>query len=50
MTLPQRMPAGLIVYTVSKAVLEALTRVLARDKGQKGLRVNAPLNPDWTRQ
>jgi 3-oxoacyl-[acyl-carrier protein] reductase len=37
----QRLPAGLGVYTVSKAGLEALTRVLAKEEGPKGIRVNA---------
>lgn len=37
----QRLPAGLGAYTVSKAGLEALTRVLAKEEGPNGIRVNA---------
>jgi 3-oxoacyl-[acyl-carrier protein] reductase len=37
----QRMPAGFAAYTVSKAALEALTRVLAKEEGPRGIRVNA---------
>jgi 3-oxoacyl-[acyl-carrier protein] reductase len=36
-----RMPANYGAYTVSKAGLEALTRVLAKEEGQNGIRVNA---------
>ena len=37
----QRFPATLGPYTVSKAGLEALTRVLAKEEGPHGVRVNA---------
>ena len=37
----QRFPAALGPYTVSKAGLEALTRVLAKEEGPHGIRVNA---------
>ena len=37
----QRLPAGLGAYTVSKAGLEALTRILAKEEGPNGIRVNA---------
>ena len=37
----QRFPAGLGPYTVSKVGLEALTRILAREEGPHGIRVNA---------
>ena len=37
----QRFPVNLGVYTVSKAGLEALTRVLAKEEGPRGIRVNA---------
>jgi NAD(P)-dependent dehydrogenase (short-subunit alcohol dehydrogenase family) len=37
----QRMPAGFAAYTVSKSALEALTRVLAKEEGPHGIRVNA---------
>ncbi|MGH9575899.1 MAG: SDR family NAD(P)-dependent oxidoreductase [Terriglobales bacterium] len=37
----QRLPAGLGAYAVSKAGLEALTRVLAKEEGPNGIRVNA---------
>lgn len=36
-----RMPAQYGAYTVSKAGLEALTRVLAKEEGPHGIRVNA---------
>lgn len=36
-----RLPAGLGAYTVSKAGLEALTRILAKEEGPNGIRVNA---------
>lgn len=37
----QRMPASFGPYTVSKAALEALTRILAKEEGPHGIRVNA---------
>jgi 3-oxoacyl-[acyl-carrier protein] reductase len=37
----QRLPAGYGAYTVSKAALEALTRILAKEEGPNGIRVNA---------
>ncbi|HWT78652.1 MAG TPA: SDR family oxidoreductase, partial [Candidatus Methylomirabilis sp.] len=37
----QRFPAGLGPYTVSKAGLDALTRVLAKEEAPYGIRVNA---------
>jgi NAD(P)-dependent dehydrogenase (short-subunit alcohol dehydrogenase family) len=36
-----RFPAQYGVYTVSKAGLEALTRILAKEEGRHGIRVNA---------
>ncbi len=36
-----RFPAGYGPYTVSKAGLEALTRILAKEEGPNGIRVNA---------
>ena len=36
-----RMPAGYGVYTVSKVGLEAFTRILAKEEGVNGIRVNA---------
>lgn len=35
-----RMPAGYGVYTVSKVGLEAFTRILAKEEGANGIRVN----------
>ena len=37
----QRMPAGAGAYTVSKIGLEAFTRILAKEEGPNGIRVNA---------
>ncbi len=37
----QRMPASFGPYTVSKSALEALTRILAKEEGRYGIRVNA---------
>jgi 3-oxoacyl-[acyl-carrier protein] reductase len=37
----QRLPAGSGPYTVSKVGLEALTRILAKEEGSYGIRVNA---------
>jgi len=37
----QRMPAGYGVYAVSKAGLEAFTRILSKEEGRHGIRVNA---------
>lgn len=37
----QRFPAALGPYTVSKAGLDALTRILAKEEGPHGIRVNA---------
>ncbi|HEU5282299.1 MAG TPA: 3-oxoacyl-ACP reductase family protein [Burkholderiales bacterium] len=36
-----RMPAGYGAYAVSKAALEAFTRILAKEEGPAGIRVNA---------
>ncbi|HWA14176.1 MAG TPA: glucose 1-dehydrogenase [Burkholderiales bacterium] len=36
-----RMPAQNCVYTVSKAGLEAMTRILSKEEGRNGIRVNA---------
>src|SRR5690606_3917210 len=36
----QRMPAGYGIYAVSKAGLEAFTRILAKEEGRHGIRVN----------
>ena len=37
----QRLPVGAGPYTVSKVGLEALTRILAKEEGSHGIRVNA---------
>jgi 3-oxoacyl-[acyl-carrier protein] reductase len=37
----QRMPAGNGVYTVSKVAIEAITRILSKEEGPNGIRVNA---------
>jgi 3-oxoacyl-[acyl-carrier protein] reductase len=37
----QRLPAGIGPYTVSKVGLEAMTRILAKEEGPHGIRVNA---------
>ncbi len=37
----QRMPAMFGAYTASKAALEAMTRIMAKEEGQHGIRVNA---------
>jgi 3-oxoacyl-[acyl-carrier protein] reductase len=37
----QRLPAGNGVYTVSKVAIEAMTRVLSKEEGANGIRVNA---------
>lgn len=37
----QRFPAGYGPYTITKAGLEALTRILAKEEGPNGIRVNA---------
>jgi 3-oxoacyl-[acyl-carrier protein] reductase len=37
----QRIPAGNGVYTVSKVAIEAMTRILAKEEGPNGIRVNA---------
>jgi NAD(P)-dependent dehydrogenase (short-subunit alcohol dehydrogenase family) len=36
-----RMPAQNCVYTVSKVGLEAMTRILSKEEGRNGIRVNA---------
>jgi NAD(P)-dependent dehydrogenase (short-subunit alcohol dehydrogenase family) len=36
----QRLPAGLCAYSLSKAGLEALTRVLTKKERPNGIRVN----------
>jgi NAD(P)-dependent dehydrogenase (short-subunit alcohol dehydrogenase family) len=36
-----RIPAGYGVYTVSKVALEAFTRILAKEEGANGIRINA---------
>jgi 3-oxoacyl-[acyl-carrier protein] reductase len=49
-----RMPAGYSAYTVSKSGLEALTRVLSKEEGPNGIRVNAvapgPIRTDMLRE
>jgi NAD(P)-dependent dehydrogenase (short-subunit alcohol dehydrogenase family) len=49
----QRFPVDLGPYTVSKSGLEALTRVLAKEEGPHGIRVNAvapgPINTEMLR-
>lgn len=37
----QRMPAGYGAYAVSKVALEAFTRILAKEEGPAGIRINA---------
>ncbi len=50
----QRMPAGYGVYAVSKAGLEAFTRILSKEEGSHGIRVNGvgpgPINTDMLRE
>jgi 3-oxoacyl-[acyl-carrier protein] reductase len=50
----QRLPAGSGPYTMSKVGLEALTRILAKEEGPHGIRVNAispgPFPHDTTRK
>ena len=50
----QRMPAGYGVYAVSKAGLEAFTRILSKEEGRHGIRVNAvgpgPIRTDMLQQ
>lgn len=50
----QRMPAGYGIYTVSKAGLEAFTKVLAKEEGPNGVRVNGvgpgPIRTDMLRE
>ncbi len=50
----QRMPAGYGVYAVSKAGLDALTRILAKEEGRHGIRVNGvapgPIRTDMLQQ
>jgi len=50
----QRMPAGYGVYAVSKAGLEAFTRILAKEEGRHGIRVNGvgpgPIRTDMLQQ
>ena len=49
-----RMPAGYGAYTVSKSGLEALTRILSKEEGPNGIRVNAvapgPIRTDMLRE
>jgi NAD(P)-dependent dehydrogenase (short-subunit alcohol dehydrogenase family) len=46
----QRLPASFGAYTVSKVGIDALTRILAKEEGVNGIRVNAiapgPINTD----
>jgi 3-oxoacyl-[acyl-carrier protein] reductase len=37
----QRFPAGNGVYTVSKVAIDAMTRILSKEEGSSGIRVNA---------
>ena len=37
----QRFPAGYGAYTVSKSALDTMTRILSKEEGPKGIRVNA---------
>ena len=37
----QRMPANFGAYTASKSALETMTRIMAKEEGQYGIRVNA---------
>jgi len=50
----QRMPPGYGVYAVSKAGLEAFTRILAKEEGRHGIRVNGvgpgPIRTDMLQQ
>ncbi len=50
----QRMPAGYGIYAVSKAGLEAFTRILAKEEGRHGIRVNGvgpgPIRTDMLQQ
>jgi len=50
----QRMPAGYGAYTVSKTALETFTRILSKEEGQYGIRVNAvapgPIRTDMLRE
>jgi NAD(P)-dependent dehydrogenase (short-subunit alcohol dehydrogenase family) len=50
----RRMPAGYGVYAVSKAGLEAFTRILAKEEGRHGIRVNGvgpgPIRTDMLRE
>src|SRR5581483_7494763 len=49
-----RMPAGYGVYAISKAGLEAFTRILSKEEGCHGIRVNAvgpgPIRTDMLRE
>jgi 3-oxoacyl-[acyl-carrier protein] reductase len=50
----QRMPAGYGAYAVSKVGLEAFTRILAKEEGPHGIRVNAvapgPIRTDMLKE
>jgi len=50
----QRMPAGYGAYAVSKSGLETFTRILAKEEGPRGIRVNAvapgPIGTDMLRE
>ncbi len=50
----QRLPANYGAYTVSKVGIDAMTRILAKEEGDNGIRVNAvapgPINTDMLQE